>query len=268
MIARSFRALGALAACAAFAGAAQAHNLWLLPSTTVMSTPQWVTVDAAVSNDLFYFNHVPLPLDNLVITNPEGKQAKAQNAHRGKLRSVFDVELDIPGTWRMALINQGLVATYRLDGERKRWRGSADQLATKIPAGATELQVTESVGRVETFVTVGKPSGFEPTGRGIELVADSHPNDLFSGEEASFKFLVDGKPASELKVSVVAGATRYRNQLGELELVTDSEGRFSVTWPQPGMYWIEATTEDDRTTVPQAGKRRLSYTGTFEVLPQ
>jgi hypothetical protein len=33
---------------------AQAHRAWLLPSATVLSgTDAWVTVDAAISNDLF-----------------------------------------------------------------------------------------------------------------------------------------------------------------------------------------------------------------------
>ena len=36
--------------------AAHAHRAWMLPSATVLSGNEpWVTVDAAVSNDLFYF---------------------------------------------------------------------------------------------------------------------------------------------------------------------------------------------------------------------
>ena len=34
------------------------------------------------------------------------------------------------------------------------------------------------------------------------------------------------------------------------------------------MYWLEVATEDDKTSVAQAKKRRLSYVATFEVLPQ
>jgi hypothetical protein len=49
---------------------------------------------------------------------------------------------------------------------------------------------------------------------------------------------------------------------------TDAQGRFSVTWPDPGMYWLEATLEDDKTSIPQAKQRRVSYVATFEVLPQ
>ncbi|RYZ68811.1 MAG: DUF4198 domain-containing protein, partial [Lysobacteraceae bacterium] len=39
---------------------ATAHKAWLRPSQTVIAgNNPWITVDAAVSNDLFYFNHVP-----------------------------------------------------------------------------------------------------------------------------------------------------------------------------------------------------------------
>jgi uncharacterized GH25 family protein len=268
MIRTSIRALGALAFCATLGTPAQAHNLWLLPSSTVMSSPQWVTVDAAVSNDLFYFNHVPLALDNLVVVAPDGSKTEAQNKHRGKLRSVFDLQLDKPGTWRIAVVNRGLFASYRLEGQPKRWRGNPDQLASQIPAGATDLQVTESLGRVETFVTVGNPTAFEATGQGLELVADSHPNDLFSGESTSFRLLLDGKPAADIEVSVIPGGTRYRDGLDEIKLKTDAEGRIKLSWPKPGLYWLEASAEDERVTMPQASKRRLGYTATLEVFPQ
>ena len=49
---------------------------------------------------------------------------------------------------------------------------------------------------------------------------------------------------------------------------TDAQGRFSVTWPEPGMYWLETTMEDNKTSVKEAKQRRLSYVATFEVLPQ
>ena len=45
-------------------------------------------------------------------------------------------------------------------------------------------------------------------------------------------------------------------------------GEFTVTWPEPGMYWLQASTQDDKTSVPQAKQRRLSYVATLEALPQ
>ena len=62
------RPLVLIALLAALPVTALAHKAWLLPSQTVLAgEAPWITVDAAVSNDLFYFNHVPLRLDNLTI---------------------------------------------------------------------------------------------------------------------------------------------------------------------------------------------------------
>ena len=248
-----------------------AHKAWLLPSQTVIAGENaWVTVDAAVSNDLFYFNHVPLQLERLVITAPDGKPAQSANGATGKYRSVFDVELQQQGTYRIAMVNSGLFGSWDVDGKPKRWRGTPASFATEVPKDAKNLQVSQSLGRIETFVTRGTPNdtALKPSGEGLELVLVTHPNDLFAGESATFALQIDGKPAAGLDVEIVRGGTRYRNAQDEIKLKTGSDGRFSVTWPQPGMYWLETTAEDDKTSLPQAKQRRLSYVATFEVLPQ
>lgn len=266
---RPLKLAAALALCLNLPSA-QAHNVWLLPSSTVLSKAQWITVDAAVSNDLFFFNHVPLALDNLTVSAPNGDKVAVDNLSRGKLRSVFDVNLAQPGTYRLAVVNHGVMGNYKLNGEAKRFRGTIDAYAKDIPAGATELRLGEQVGRIETFVTVGKPSPLQASGAGLEMiaVAPSHPNDLVAGETASFRFLVDGKPAAGIEVTVVRGQSRYRNQQGEIRLTTNADGNITLTWPEPGMYWLEAETKDQRTTVKAASERRLTYAVTLEVLPQ
>ena len=261
----------ALAIAAVLPFSALAHKAWLQPSQTVLAGERpWITVDAAVSNDLFYFNHVPLRLDTLAITAPDGSTVQPQNPATGKYRSVFDLELVQTGTYRLALVNDGLFANWNENGQRKRWRGNAASFASEVPKDAKDLQVSQSLGRVETFVTNGAPNqtALKPSGKGLELVPVTHPNDLFAGEKASFKLQIDGKPAAGLAVEIVRGGTRYRNAQDELKLTTDAQGGFSVTWPEAGMYWLQTTSEDTKTSLPQAKQRRLSYVATLEVLPQ
>jgi uncharacterized GH25 family protein len=248
---------------------AQAHNAWLLPSTTVLSKPDRVTVDAAISNDLFVANHAAMNLDNLQITAPDGAALKAETQAKLKQRSVFDVELPQPGTYRIAVVNSGVFASWKdkATGQPKRARGTAESIAGQIPADATDVSVTQSVGRNETFVTVGKPSALKPVGVGLELVAAGSPTDNVKGEKSTFTLLLDGQPAKDLEVGVTAGGTVYRDKLEELKLKTDDKGQFSVTWPHAGMYWLEASTRDTKTTLPQAKERRVSYSATLEVAP-
>ncbi len=261
----------ALSLSATLPFSAAAHKAWLLPSQTVIAgNNPWITVDAAVSNDLFYFNHVPLRTEGLVITAPDGSKAEAQNVATGKYRTVFDVELKQQGTYRIATVNSGLFGSWEENGKPKRWRGTPATFATEVPKDAKNLQVSQSVGRVETFVTNGSPNdtALKPTGEGLELVPVTHPNDLFAGEQAKFRLLVDGKPAAGLEFEITRGGTRYRNAQDEIKVTTDANGEFSVTWPEAGMYWLETATEDAKTSLPQAKQRRLSYVATLEVLPQ
>jgi uncharacterized GH25 family protein len=248
------------------ASPADAHRAWLLPSATVLSgNDPWITVDAAISNDLFYFEHNPMRLEGLKISAPDGSPAEAQNRSSGKFRSTFDVHLTQPGTYKLAVAGDALFARYEENGEAKRWRGTAQRL----PETAKNLQITQSQSRTEVFVTAGKPSAtvLKPTGAGLELEPVTHPNDLVSGETARFRLLLDGKPAAGVEVTVIEGGIRYRDQLKEVKTTTDRDGGFGVTWPKPGMYWLNASVQDDQSSV-KGAKRRASYTATLEVLPQ
>ena len=233
----------AVAAVAALAlpAASHAHRAWLLPSGTIYSGQQpWVSVDAAISNDIFYYEHNAAGLDNLVVIGPNGQPVQAENQAKGRYRSMFDVKLEQQGTYRLALVNDGMIASFKLGNETKRVRGNAESLAKEIPAGATDLRVSQNVSRVETFVTRGNPSAdaLKPTGVGIELVPVTHPNDLVEGETATFRFLDNGKPAANYAATVILAGLRYRSELGEIRLNTDANGEIKVTWPAAGMYWV------------------------------
>lgn len=259
----------ALALGAALPFAADAHRPFLVPSETVLSRTGWITVDGAVSNDLFYFNHQPLRLDSLQVLGPDGQPVAAQNANTGKFRSTFDLNLDKPGTYKLALVSNSLNAQFETAaGERRRWRGTPETLG-EIPADAKNVQITQQQQRNETFVTAGKPNDtvLKATGVGLELVPVTHPNDLVAGEPINFRFVLDGKPAANLEVDVVPGGTRYRDKQNESKYTTDKNGQITMTWNDPGMYWLQADVEDDKTSVKQAKSRRASYIATFEVLP-
>jgi uncharacterized GH25 family protein len=142
-------------------------------------------------------------------------------------------------------------------------------MATNIPAGAAKLEVEQVQRRIEAFVTVGSPTEVKGTsGEGLELVPQRHPNDLYAGETTKFRVLLDGKPARDLAVEIIAGGTRYRDAPGGITLRTDAGGDIAVTWPAPGLYWLDVGNEDERATVANVKKRRASYNATFEVLPQ
>lgn len=285
----------AAAAIATLAAPAIAHRQWLLPSTTTLSdTNQYVTVDAAISNDLFYPDHFPMPTDRVKVWAPDGTEGQVENASTGRYRSTFDVKIDKAGTWKIGTEQAMVVGTFKLNGED--WRvgmrrppapagapapagqpprgegpggGPVKAVATPadIPAGATDVKLTEASTRNYIFVTAGAPTTaiFTPTGKGLEMQPVTHPDALVADEEGQFRFLIDGKPAAGIKVSVVPGSKKYRTTEGAQDLTTGADGVLHVKWPVAGWYWISATATDAHATTPRATERRMTYTMTVEV---
>jgi uncharacterized GH25 family protein len=250
-------------------GVGLAARAWLLPSQTILANSGgWVAFDAASADDLFSVNQGALPADGLTVTTPDGSPIEPQNAAKGRSRSIFDLELRKTGTYRVAIAGDTVMARWQAEGKPKRWRGAPAEMAANIPANAEALEVEQMQRRVETFVSVGTPSAVKPVGVGLELVPLKHPNDLYAGESAQLKFLLDGKPAKDLEVQVIAGGTRYRDAPDAIVAKTDKDGIVTVTWPTAGLYWVDAGVEDEKATVPNVKKRHATYNATLEVLSQ
>nr|WP_047167672.1 DUF4198 domain-containing protein [Sphingomonas sp. Y57] len=284
----------AAVAILALPAAASAHRQWMVPNATVFSgTNSWVTVDAAASNDLFFADHQPMRLDGVKVWAPDGSEGAIANGSTGRYRSTFDVKLDKPGTWKIGTFTSSVMGSFKVNGEERRVGGrpggapagagmgpggpGGPEAAARrappvsiddIPADATDVKLTEVIGRNELYITADAPSTavFTPTGKGIEFQPVTHPDELVAGEPASFRFLVDGKPANGLKVTVVPGGKRYRNDDGAREFTTGADGVAKIDWPTPGMYWINASLTDDKPSTPRATQRRMSYVTTVEVL--
>lgn len=255
---------------------ADAHRAWILPANTVLSGDQpWVTLDAAVSNDIFHFNHVGLSPEQMQVVSPQGDAVEMHNANRGKHRSTFDLQLLQEGTYKVFVARNGLRARWETEeGKRGFWprRGETPKpgdFEKMVPKQAKNLQVTQSSMRIETFITAGQPTDevLQLSGEGLEMKAITHPNDLYAGEEAQFQFLMDGEPAAGAKFIAIPGGMRYRNDQQAIELIADQQGVVRVTWPNAAMYWVEVEYQDDRAKAP-ATTRSGSYVATLEVLPQ
>jgi len=258
---------------------AAAHRQWILPSaTTVEGDQPYVTFDAAISEGLFDFDHLPIKLDGLVITGPDGQPIQPENSASGKHRSVFDLKLAKPGTYRASLVNTSVMASYMLGSEQKRWRGTESELPPAIPAGATDVRTTRMESRVETYVTAGEPTtkALAPIGKGLELVPLTNPTENVLGTPARLRALVDGKPVAGLDITIVPGGGRFRAAAGDISVKTDAAGEVTINWPMAGMIWVGANWparegNSEGPAKPDAPApsppRRLSYSATFEVAP-
>lgn len=205
---------------------AQAQRAWLLPSATLLSGNEaWITLDAAVGNDLFFLNNKALPLQGLTVMAPDGRQVEPEHLVSSRLRSSFDVHLVQPGTWKIGLLQNTPAANLSLNNS------SLNNMQGQ--ARATQL-------RVETYVTLGQPTThvMQLAGQGLEIVPVTHPADLISGEPAQFSVWLDGQPLANAEVEVVRGGVRYQDRAYATAFATDHQGQIRVRWPSPGMYWL------------------------------
>jgi uncharacterized GH25 family protein len=256
---------------------ASAHRGWLYPQqTNVEGKEPFVTIDGAISEGLFDIEHVALKLDGATVTDPDGVTTPAPAGYQGKQRSTFDLKLTKSGTYKIALVSQAVMGSYKdKAGETKRFRGTEESFAKDVPADAQDLRTTRTHGRLETFVTANKPSegALKPSGVGLELVPVTNPTDLRAGETARFRFHLDGKPLPKFDFSMTPGGVRYRGVLGEVRLSTDANGEVAIKLPAPGMYWLNAAYPANQGKGPApadgpANTRRYSYAATLEILPE
>lgn len=257
----------AATAAALMVGAAHAHRAWIVPSATVVSGDNaWVTVDAAISNNLFFPDHRPMQVEAITITAPDGSAVKPANASVGQYRTTFDLKLDQKGTYSIAQTGSGLNASWKEGAETKRWRGTMADYVSQGIDKKPGVELTLSNRRVETFVTNGAPTPVKITGKGLEL-SGAHPNDLYSGEEVTFKLTDNGKPAANVEITLIQGGDRYREAPGEVVLKTGADGSFKVKVENAGMYWLEAESRGEATMEGKAVKTMSTLVAVLEVLP-
>ena len=86
----------------------------------------------------------PRPAAVLQLFAPDGSAAKAENGSIGRYRSTFDLHLTQKGTYKLAIANNGLFASWKEGQENKRWMGKAEDFAKQVPANAAfTLQAAE-----------------------------------------------------------------------------------------------------------------------------
>ena len=210
-----------------------------------------------------------MQIEQITITAPDGAVVKPANATVGQYRTTFDVKLEQKGTYRIANASSGLNASWKEGDETKRARGTMAELVAQGVDRKPGVEFAVSNRRVETFVTVGAPStrALATTGQGLELAPVTHPNDLYSGEEVSFKLTDNGKPAAGVTVQVIAGGDRYRNEEGAIKATAGKDGVIKLKFPAAGMYWLNAETQGSATMEGRTMKSTSMYSAVLEVLP-
>ena len=257
---------------ASIAAGASAHKPWIMPTNTFIEAKEvTVTIDGAISDQLFEFDTNTMKFDGAMLSDPDGVVTPIPAPVSGRFRSSVDLKLPKDGTYKVSLVSLNTMGSYKVNGEMKRFRGTEEAFAKEVPAGATDVTKSTTHTRIETFVTANKASmgAFKPSGEGLEMIPLTNPTELRSGETARVRFTLDGKPMANQPFSLIPGGVRYRGVLGEIRLVTDAKGEAAIKLPAANQYWLGASyPNDQRKGPPENGAKRYSYSATLAVLPE
>lgn len=245
--------------------AAAAHTPYLAPNTFAPQAGETVTLDAAFA-ETFFVPEVVFDKSVFSVTGPDGTSGAPATVHYLKTRAV--VEHTLPkqaGTYRFSSgLRQGAVfRTWEVDGKRESTR---DPEAT-IPDGARRLPSFQAITIAETYLTIDAPDrgALKPRGTGIEIIPQTHPADLYTGESFVFTVLHDGKPVADQPVEISEAVWTSDRRAEVVTVNSDAQGRVTLPLRRAGT-WLALTRH--RTNAPAgapADEYSHSFTLTFHV---
>lgn len=247
---------------------AHAHTPYLLPSSFDVQPKETIGVDAGFT-EKFFVPAVAFGETAFSIVTPEGARIAFGDIRQFKQRTVAEQALpDEKGTYRLST-GPRLGAVFRT-WEHNGKTESARDPKQAMPAGAKLLSHYQSLSIAEAYVTAGKPStkALAPLGKGLEIVATTHPSDLYVNEKFDFVVHYDGMPLPNQKVSVYRSPMDLASQSTVQHLSTDADGKVDLPLTKSGLYLALVRFQAPAPAGAAAPMYGNNYTLTFRVLDQ
>jgi len=242
-----------------------AHTPYLQPSSFAPREGQTVALDASFA-ETFFVPETAFDDSAFSVTGPDGATSPLPSQVM-KTRTVAEYTLPkVAGTYRLSTGTRlgALFRTWEINGKRE----SSRDASVKIPAGAKVISDFQSLTLAETYVTARSPdrAALAPRNKGLELVAVSHPSDLYVGEEFEFIVQYDGKSLVAQPVEITEAVWSSDRKPQVITLETDAQGHGRMKLEQAGT-WVALTRF--RTPAPAGApvaEYSNSYTLSFRVL--
>ncbi len=240
-----------------------AHTPYLAPAS-FEPLGGWVTLDAAFA-EKFFVPEVRFDQSKFKVLQPDGKAVDPKELFVGKTRTAVAHQLAQDGTYKFSTGQRfgAVFRSWQQDGKTHNSRDANE----KIPAGVELIAHFQSVTLAETYVSKGAPSrsALQPSNEGLELVFQSHPNDLYIQSPIKATVLFNGKALAEQKVQVYAANSPAAETKASTELTTDQQGQLHFKLDKAGTYLLLTRF---RTSAPAGAKAptySYSYSAVVEV---
>jgi len=241
-----------------------AHTPYLQPTSFEVNRTGTVSLDASFS-EKFFVPEVAFNNSIFRITSPSGKQSNPEFLSQLAVRTVVEHTLSNEGTYRFSTGSRlgKIFKVYEKNGKRH----SAKDPKLPIPEGAKLLSFFQSNTKAETYITKGKPNktALKATNEGLELVMDTHPNELFVGDDVNLTALFDGLKVDDAKMDIMLAQYQFSTDKATKSVKSDN-GKLTFNVEQAGTYLLRVR---HRTPAPEgsiAPTVSNTYTLTLEII--
>lgn len=238
-----------------------AHQKWLLPNFFVAEKgPVWLSFDITWS-DRPFVAETGIGEQPLAVIHPDGQSEKPPAVFVGKTKSVAEVELTKPGTYRLEAIDPLTYWTrIEVDGKEKWLR------VPKNEAGEGTVKRSDQYwSKAVAYVTLGTPTDLTPVdvSEPLALVPSSHPNNLKVGDKLDLQVLTYGKPVPNATIQIFGPQAIGHDPTQTIKCNEEGVGTIDLT--EAGRFLFACELEEKTPDDPKADLRSLHVYSTLEV---
>ncbi|MEM9057489.1 MAG: DUF4198 domain-containing protein [Pseudomonadota bacterium] len=219
-----------------------AHQQWLAANFTFKEgASAWLSFDHTFGDVRFQPDSGPSSYYTWWIVGPDGVRRSVPHLFIGKTRTVGEVELTEPGTYRIEGVEDSMPWTrIKVDGE-ERWQPGTRANFADVEVVRSRVYFNRSV----SYVSLQSKSRrtLAATGAPLEIVFDDHPNELSHGQPIRVRVLASGRAVEEHEVRVFA--ERSEGHDASATCTTDSRGSCVFELPSAGRYLLATSAEGD-----------------------
>jgi hypothetical protein len=240
-----------------------AHQKWLWPNFFVAEKgPVWLSFDVTWSDRPFTAES-GVGAQPLSIVDPSGRRQTASSVFVGKTKSVVEMELTAPGTYRLEAIDPLTYWTQVEDNGQTKWLKKPKNEVTAASIKRSDLYWTKAAA----YVTLGEPTPVPPDddSEPLDLRLEPHPNRVTAGQALKLEVSSFGKPLPRAEVKVYAPGTVGHEPSSVIICGDDGSGTF--TPDEAGRFLLACQLEREVTDDPKADIHSFNFYLTLEVQP-
>jgi uncharacterized GH25 family protein len=244
-------------------GSCAAHQKWLLPNFFVTEkAPVWLSFDVTWS-DTPFTAEAGVGTQPVSVIGPDGVSQTPTGMFVGKTKSVAEVELIKPGTYRLEAIDPLTYWTQVEKDGKEQWTRKPKNEVAGLPIKRSDLYWSKATA----FVTVGEPTAVPPPNTDpLDILLEQHPNRVTVGESLDLRVLTYGKPLPNAEIKLFAPESRGHEP--SQRVTCDNDGRAAITIEAAGRFLVVCQLERKVTDDPKADLHAFNVYLTLEIRPR